>query len=74
MFVLKVKLFRKKIEPSCMYCSYGKRHRESERVFCQKKGIVDAFGSCKKFSYDSLKRIPKKVDFSSDLSKEDFEL
>ena len=71
---MKVKLFNSKIEPACMYCRFGKRNGDSERVFCEKKGIVDAFSSCRKYDYDPLKRVPKKVDFASDLSKEDFEI
>ncbi len=71
---MKVKLFSKKIEPACMYCRFGKRNGDSEKVFCEKKGIVDAFNSCRKFDYDPLRRVPRKVNYSSDLSKEDFEL
>lgn len=74
MLKMKIKLFNKKIEPSCVYCRFGKRNGESEKVFCEKKGIVDAFYSCRKFQYDPLKRIPKKINFATDLSKEDFEL
>jgi len=71
---MKIKLFGKKAEPACMYCKFGKRNGEAERVFCQKKGIVNAYNSCKKFEYDPLKRIPKKAVFSVDLSQEDFEI
>ena len=71
---MKIKLFNKKIEPSCTYCRFGKRNGDSEKVFCEKRGIVEAFSSCRKFDYDPLKLIPKKVEFASDLSKEDFEI
>lgn len=71
---LKVKLFGKKIEPACLYCRHGRADSEGERVFCSKKGIVAAANSCRAFDYDPLKRIPKKIELSSDLTEKDFEI
>ena len=59
-------LFRKKIERSCTYCSYGTQIDE-EQILCIKKGVVPVDGKCRKFSYDPCKRIPAKakaLDFS----------
>lgn len=74
MLFLKLKLFGKNIEPSCVYCSYGRCNIEGDTVFCQKKGIISSHGSCSRFSYDPLKRKPKKVVLSDNLSKNDFEI
>jgi len=71
---MKIRLFGSKIEPACMYCKYGKRNGDAEKVFCTKKGIVDIFHSCRKFSYDPLKRVPKKAILSNDLTADDFSL
>ena len=71
---LKFKLFGKKIEPACVYCAYGKCNIEGNTEFCQKKGIIPSNNSCRKFSYDPLKRIPKKVVLFDNLSKNDFEI
>ena len=71
---MKIKLFGKKIEPACIYCQYGRVNQEGDRVFCLKKGIVNAFGSCRAFLYDPLKRIPKKITLSNDLNEKDFEI
>lgn len=71
---MKIKLFGKKIEPACLYCRFGRINGEGDRVFCSKKGIVDAIGSCRAFDYDPIKRVPKKVKLSSDLSEKDFEI
>lgn len=59
-------LFRKKIQRSCLYCTYGTKIND-EQVLCIKKGVVSTDGSCRKFEYDPCKRVPSKpkaLDFS----------
>ena len=68
-------LFNKKIEPCCAYCANGSRISETE-VACLKRGVVSAGGSCRKFAYDPLKRVPSRpapVD-TEKFTAEDFEL
>lgn len=68
-------LFRKKIQRACTYCIHGTKI-DKDQVLCIKKGVVDADGACKKFSYDPCKRIPPKakaLDFAK-YSKEDYSL
>lgn len=55
----KKKLFGNNIKPSCKYCEFGKQG-EGEVINCEKFGEVKAYDSCKKFTYNPLKRIPKK--------------
>lgn len=65
-------LFRKKIERSCNYCSYGTKMDE-EHILCIKKGVVPAEGKCRKFCYDPCKRVPAKpktLDFSKYADKD----
>ena len=66
-------LFRKKMPRACKYCARSARLDE-ETLLCAKKGVVSIDGSCRKFQYDPLKRIPvhpKAVDFSK-YDKEDY--
>lgn len=68
-------LFKKDIEPRCAYC---KRCAvlDEDRILCIKKGVMSASGSCSRFRYDPLKRVPPKplhADFSR-LREEDFSL
>ncbi|MGM9618812.1 MAG: hypothetical protein ACI3W8_03080 [Oscillospiraceae bacterium] len=68
-------LFRKDMEPSCQYCAFGHPLSETE-VGCEKRGVVEAAGSCHRFRYDPLKRVPPRpaaLD-TSRLKKEDFSL
>lgn len=68
-------LFEKKIEPRCAYCKRSVVLDE-ERVMCVKKGIVSPAGSCRRFKYEPLKRVPPKpaaANFSH-LKEEDFVL
>ena len=59
-------LFRKKIERSCAYCTYGTA-LEDGQILCCKKGIRSVDDKCRKFKYDPCKRVPfkaKALDFS----------
>lgn len=50
-------LFRREIEPACLYCGRGKRLNERE-IYCAKRGAVPVGSSCPAFRYDPLKRVP----------------
>ncbi len=68
-------LFEKDMDPRCAYCSHGATLDE-DHIMCIKKGIVSAAGSCRRFRYDPLKRVPPKplnADFAY-LREEDFVL
>ena len=68
-------LFRKKIEKSCAYCSYGAKLND-EQILCAKKGVVPSVGKCRKFRYDPCKRIPAKPKAANfeKYTEEDFSL
>ena len=68
-------LFRKKIEKSCEYCRYGTMLDDC-MALCVKRGVVSTERKCRKFSYDPLKRVPKKAkepDFTK-YDQDDFSL
>lgn len=50
-------LFRKDLEPSCMYCQRGRQINDLE-IACVKCGVVPVEHHCRAFRYDPLKRIP----------------
>jgi hypothetical protein len=55
-------LFSRHIPPSCSYCRYGSSIGNGE-IACLRRGITSAGGSCKKFRYDPLKRVPERPQF-----------
>ena len=68
-------LFRKKIEKSCTYCSFGTKLND-DTILCAKCGIRSDDTGCMRFRYDPCKRIPhraKTMDFSK-YDQEDFSL
>ncbi len=68
-------LFRKKIERSCAYCTFGTKLDE-DTILCTKRGIKSIEDKCRKFKYDPCKRVPHKakpLDFSK-YDGEDFSL
>lgn len=68
-------LFKRDIDPMCIYCTHGHALSALE-VACKKKGVKKGNESCRHFKYDPLRRVPprpKKADFSG-ISPEDFTL
>ncbi|MEM0530109.1 MAG: hypothetical protein ACOX85_04975 [Candidatus Pararuminococcus gallinarum] len=68
------KLFGNRIEPACIYCALGRPGRDDSIILCPKRGVVTPYHSCRKFSYDPLKRIPKKPRLLTQYSPDDFKL
>lgn len=68
-------LFDKNIEPRCVYCQRAAPLRDGQ-MMCVKRGIVSCSGSCRRFRYDPLKRVPPKPLSASfaHLRDEDFTL
>ena len=67
-------IFSKDITPVCAYCEHARKITSTDDVICDKKGIVRADSSCRKFRYTPLNRIPpKKQPSESTFTKEDFE-
>ncbi|MBQ9944957.1 MAG: hypothetical protein IJO68_00360 [Clostridia bacterium] len=63
------------VEPRCEYCKHGKLSADNESILCPKQGVLSKDFSCKKFSYDALKRVPQKSSPAlQQFSPEDFEL
>ena len=50
-------LFRKDIEPRCLYCAKG-ASIGGEQIACLHQGIVPEGYHCRRFVYDPLKRTP----------------
>lgn len=70
-----IKFFKKDVEPQCAFCEFGKTTDGGKTVVCRKiGGVMEGYSSCKKFKYDPFKREPKITTFSSDFTKEDFEI
>ena len=63
-------LFRKDIDPRCVYCQRGQQINERE-VACVKRGIVPVENSCRAFRYDPMKPRPAVLE-TRRLKPEDF--
>lgn len=72
---MKSKLLNKNAyEAICRNCRHGRLSPEGDKVLCVKKGIVDPDGSCRRYSYDPLKRVPRKMPAVREANPEDFDL
>ncbi len=49
------------IERFCRFCGHSSELSDGDTVLCGKKGIVSADFVCRKFTYDPLKREPKRL-------------
>ena len=50
-----------KSERICAYCELACPLFDEDTVLCKKAGVVPKGHSCRKFSYDPLKRVPPKA-------------
>lgn len=72
---MKKKLLNKNAyESVCRNCRHGRLSPEGDTVLCLKKGIVDPDGVCRRYSYDPLKRVPKKMPAVREADPADFDL
>ncbi len=72
---MRKKLFeKKKYPPMCGHCVHGRLSPDEQSVLCIKKGIVETDGKCAKYSYDPLKRKPKKPLMIEKADPSEFEL
>ena len=72
---MKFRFFGKNIDPACEYCALGRVTSDGKNVLCKKKGVTALHYKCRRFKYDPLKRVPKKLSLASnEFKKEDFEL
>ncbi len=56
-----LKFKKKKIdtENCCAYCEYAEFTEDEDVLICKKRGKVEASSTCRKFTYDLLKRKPR---------------
>ena len=45
----------------CEFCRFATEIKTTEDMLCAYKGVVDKEYSCRKFVYDPLKRVPRKL-------------
>lgn len=64
----------KKIERCCECCDKGTVGEDGESIFCPKMGVMEKHSNCKRFVYNPLKRVPKKMPSLPEYSKKDFEI
>lgn len=60
---------------ACGFCERGSLSFDGTAILCCRKGIMDPEDCCRRFVYDPLKRIPKRLSLpSDDYCPEDFTL
>lgn len=69
---MKLKLFKKKINPNCSYCQHSKIMCDT--ILCNHYGLAPDNSYCKKFRYNPLKRWPKEKISKKSFKPEDFSL
>lgn len=67
-------LFGATIPPACEYCEYGRPSRDGRQYYCPKRGIMPPSGHCRAYSYDPLRRVPKRRPPMPQFSPDDFKL
>ena len=67
-------MFRKDIDPMCIYCMYC--DEKNDTFTCIKKNkIVEPDDHCRRFKYDPLRRVPlAPATFVSNFEDQDFKI
>ncbi len=68
------KLFGNDIEPACVYCLHGRTSSDGVMILCRRHGPVVPHYKCRKFKYNPLKRVPRRLPKLPSFSKEDFDI
>ena len=58
----------------CKYCKHGTSFNGGEYVFCKKKGRKEPNDKCLSYSYDILKRTPRRQMAVAEYKKEDMSI
>jgi hypothetical protein len=70
----KERLFGNNIQPACTMCLHGRPAPDQVMVLCERYGPVAPGYKCRHFTYDPLKRKPKRRPPLPIFTPEDFEL
>ncbi len=49
------------ISRTCAFCEHASKTLDGEKMLCRKRGLVNACFLCRSFSYDLMKRTPKRM-------------
>ena len=69
---MKNKLFGNDTYTTCAYCSRVKKSEDGMILYCGRKGIVRAEDTCRRFSYDPFKRVPRSAPKLPEYEPEEF--
>ena len=67
-------MFSNEITKCCALCEKATKLQDVNTVLCRKRGVVSSEYCCAKFSYDPLKRVPRRITVMTDYSPEDFSI
>lgn len=67
-------IFSEKQEKKCETCIFSAFNADSDKLLCEKKGLVLRHGKCFRYKYDPFKRVPAKAPVLPKMNKEDFSL
>ena len=74
MVIMGNKIFNKKIPRACKNCVFSRSFGAENECICEKRGVVNADDSCRKYKYDATKRVPLRATLPNGYTEEDFSL
>ncbi|MFI3170225.1 MAG: hypothetical protein R3Y06_09805 [Faecalibacterium sp.] len=72
--MFKKAIYGKTIPPACEYCAHGSRAKNPDLILCTKLGVVSPLYHCRRYQYDPLLRVPKRMPKLPSFSSNDFTL
>ncbi len=71
---MRQKLYGNHITPACETCANARRSFDGKVMLCPRHGAMPLYEHCRKYVYDPLKRVPRRLPQKAEHSEEEFSL
>lgn len=67
-------LFPRRAYAACANCAHGRPSNDGSHILCIRRGIVEPDYSCRKYRYDPLRRVPRKLPKLPEYNQDEFKI
>ena len=71
---MRQKLYGNHVKPACETCQHAQRSYDGKVMLCPRHGAMPLYEQCRKYVYDPLKRVPRRLPKQAEHTAEEFSL